>query len=345
MMNLQTLYRPLSQEKILIGPDSNSDQYILGLETSCDETAAAVVLNGRTVVSNVISSQIEEHKKYGGVIPEIAARKHLESMNLVIDEALDRAQIKAEKLSAVAATVGPGLVGALLVGVSAAKSLAFAKDIPFIGINHLNAHVCANFIDSDLKPPFLCLLVSGGHTQLIIVNSYHNMQIIGQTLDDAVGEAFDKVARLMNFPYPGGVNLDKASKAGNKYRYTLPIASVDYLDFSFSGLKTAVLRLIQREKEKLNVDDLAASFQENVTETLLGKTINACVHYNIKTIALAGGVAANSSLREKIFNLSGKYKTYAPALVYCTDNAAMVASAAYFIHGYTNLDVEVFSRG
>lgn len=343
-MQSKILYKPLSKEKIIIGPDNSSDQFILGIETSCDETAAAIVLNGRTVLSSFISSQIEDHKQYGGVIPEIAARMHLDSINIVIEEALNIANIPLDKVSAVTSTAGPGLVGALLVGVCAAKTISFVKDIPFIGINHLKAHVCANYINTDLQPPFICLLVSGGHTQIILVKTYLEQEIIGQTVDDAAGEAFDKVARLLGYPYPGGPNLEKASKDGDKFYYKLPKAKVEGYNFSFSGLKTAALRLIQQEKDNLIKENMAASFQEVITETLFIKTLAASQQYNINTLVLAGGVAANTALREKFFNLDNNYKVYAPELLYCTDNAAMVASAGYFVEGYTNLDMEVFSR-
>ncbi|MGD9581333.1 MAG: tRNA (adenosine(37)-N6)-threonylcarbamoyltransferase complex transferase subunit TsaD [Vampirovibrionia bacterium] len=344
-MAIIDLYKPLTKQKVSVGPEVSTDQYILGLETSCDETAAAIVLNGRKVLSNVVSSQIDIHQVYGGVVPEVAAREHLESINIVIDEALKQAQIKPDDLTAVASTVGPGLVGALLVGVSAAKALCFAKDIPFIGVNHLKAHVCANYLDTDLEPPFICLLVSGGHTQIIIVKSYGTQEILGQTLDDAAGEAYDKVARLMDFPYPGGPNLDKAAKEGDMFAYQLPVAKVEGYNFSFSGLKTAVLRLMQQNKGNINPEDFSASFQEVMTETLLAKTLKASDEYGIKTLVLAGGVAANSGLRAKFLSLDDSYKVFVPPLKYCTDNAAMVASAGYFVEGYYNLDFEVFSRG
>ena len=344
-MNHKTLYKPLTNEQILIGPDIKEDQLILALETSCDETAAAVVLNGRKVLSNVIYSQIEEHKVYGGVVPEVAARRHLESINMVIDESLKQADIPVDKITAVSSTAGPGLVGALLVGVSAAKSIAFAKNIPFIGINHLKAHVCANYIDTELEPPFLCLLVSGGHTQIIKVNSYLEQEIIGHTVDDAAGEAYDKVARLLNFPYPGGPNLDKAASKGDKFAYKLPKAKVDGYNFSFSGLKTAVLRLIQKEKNNIDINNMAASFQELVTEMLLEKLLDAASEYKLNTLVLAGGVAANSGLRDKFIAHKPDYNIFVPPLGYCTDNAAMVGAAAYFVDGYSNMDFEVFSRG
>lgn len=344
MSTQKTVYRPVSKELVILGPSNQQDQYILGIETSCDETAAAVVLNGRHVVSNIVASQVDIHQVYGGVIPEIAARHHLESINIVIDQALKEADITPDQLAGIATTVGPGLVGALLVGVSAAKSMALALDIPFVGVNHLHAHVCANYIDTSLEPPFLCLLVSGGHTQLIVVKSYEDQQIIGSTVDDAVGEAYDKVARLLDFPYPGGPNIDKAAKKGNPKYYTLPTARMDGYNFSFSGLKTAVLRLMQKEKDALRPDDLAASFQEVVTSYLLKRTLEASKAYGINTLVLAGGVAANSGLRDKFFSLKEPYKVFAPPLKYCTDNASMVAAAGYFIECMNELDVEVFSR-
>ncbi|MEW5821077.1 MAG: tRNA (adenosine(37)-N6)-threonylcarbamoyltransferase complex transferase subunit TsaD [Cyanobacteriota bacterium] len=343
-MQPKVLYKPHSREEVILGPEAKVDQVILGLETSCDETAAAIVLNGRKVLADVVSSQIEDHKIYGGVVPEVAARKHLESINLVINEALSQAKMNIDQITAVACTVGPGLVGALLVGVSAAKAIAFAKNIPFIGINHLKAHVCANYIETDLEPPFICLLVSGGHTQIIYVKNYREQEIIGQTRDDAAGEAYDKVARLIDFPYPGGPNLDKAALNGNIKAYELPFAKVDDFDFSFSGMKTAVLRLIQKEKVLLNKQDLAASFQEIMTEMLLQKTLQASNQFNINKIVLAGGVAANSGLRAKFLNLPDKYTVLVPPLKFCTDNAAMVASAGYFVDGCYDLDTEVFSR-
>ena len=229
------------------------DTYIFALESSCDETAAAVVKNGREVISNVVATQIEIHRQYGGVVPEVAARKHLESINLVVDEAISQANMKFEDMDAIAATEKPGLVGCLLVGVNAAKTLSLVYNKPFIPVNHLKAHVCANYIDTDLKPPFLCLLVSGGHTQLIKVSDYGQEEIIGETMDDSVGEAYDKVARLMGLPYPGGIEVDKLAKSGigDKHRFKLPKARTSgEFDFSFSGLKTAMLRLIQGlEKE------------------------------------------------------------------------------------------------
>lgn len=356
-----------SQKTIKIGEDSGYDNYIMAIETSCDETACAIVKNGREVLSNVVASQIKTHEKYGGVIPEIAAREHLESINLVIEEAFEQAKISHAEITAFAGTVGPGLVGALLVGLNAAKTLALVHDKPFIGVNHLNAHVFANYIDTDLKPPFVALLISGGHTQIIEVKSHSEQKIIGETIDDAVGEAYDKVARLLGLPYPGGPLLDKLAKEGNKFAYKLPEAKVSGYDFSFSGLKTAVLRLVQNlekvgsKQETVNGEqkasqltihrspftaDISASFQEVVSETLFKKVKAALEDTGHRQVVLAGGVAANSEIRRKFFELEREgYKVNAPDIKYCTDNAAMVASCAYFsTNTFDDVNVEVFSR-
>src|SRR5574344_858552 len=249
-----------SENPVKIGENSGYDNYIMAIESSCDETACAIVKNGREVVSNIVASQIKTHEKYGGVIPEIAAREHLEAINVVIDKAFKESGMNPEKITAFAGTVGPGLVGSLLVGLNAAKTLALVYDKPFIGINHLHAHVAANYIDTDLKPPFMALLVSGGHTQIIEVKSFAEQKIIGETIDDAVGEAYDKVARLIGLPYPGGPVLDKLAREGNPKAYKLPEAHVGKYEFSFSGLKTAVLRLVQsfKNKETMSVNDICA---------------------------------------------------------------------------------------
>ena len=223
-----------SGKKVQIGPESGYDNYIMAIESSCDETACAIVKNGREVIANVVASQIKTHEKFGGVIPEIAAREHMEAINIVVEEAFEQSGLKPEDITAFAGTVGPGLVGCLLVGLNAAKTLALVHDKPFIGVNHLNAHLCANYIDTDIKPPFMALLISGGHTQIIDVKSYSEQQIIGETIDDAVGEAYDKVARLIGLPYPGGPKLDKMAQEGNPKAYILPKAKVDEFDFSFS---------------------------------------------------------------------------------------------------------------
>lgn len=339
-----------SQKTVKIGENSGYNNYIMAIETSCDETACAIVKNGREVLSNIVASQIKTHEKYGGVIPEIAAREHLEAINIVIDEAFEQSGLKPEDITAFAGTVGPGLVGSLLVGLNATKTLALVYDKPFIGVNHLNAHVCANYLDTDLKPPFIALLVSGGHTQIIEVKSHSKQKIIGETIDDAVGEAYDKVARLIGLPYPGGPLLDKLAKDGNKFAYKLPEAKVEGYDFSFSGLKTAVLRLVQtlkkEESKELPINDICASFQETVSETLLKKVKAALKETGYKQVVLAGGVAANSEIRRKFFELEKEgYKVNAPAMKYCTDNAAMIASCAYFsTNTFDDINVEVFSR-
>ncbi len=325
--------------------DKNS--VIMAIESSCDETACAIVKGGREVLANVVASQIKIHEAYGGVIPEIAAREHLEAINVVIDEAFKQANLKGEDITAFAGTVGPGLVGCLLVGLNAAKSLALAYDKPFIGVNHLNAHLAANFIDTELEPPFIALLVSGGHTQIIKANSYSDLEIIGETIDDAVGEAYDKVARLIGLPYPGGPKLDKLAQEGNPHAFKLPEAKVGGYDFSFSGLKTAVLRLVKSfDGKEMPVNDICASFQECVSSTLFKKVKRALEETGYKQVVLAGGVAANSEIRKKIFSLKEEgYSVYAPIMKYCTDNASMVASSAYFFNNtFDDIDVEVFSR-
>ena len=324
--------------------------YIMAIESSCDETACAIVQGGRKVISNVVASQIKTHEQYGGVIPEIAAREHLEAINVVIDKAFKEANLTPDDISAFAGTVGPGLVGCLLVGLNATKTLALVHDKPFIGVNHLNAHVSANFIDTDLKPPFIALLVSGGHTQIIDVKSYSDLEIIGETIDDAVGEAYDKVARLIGLPYPGGPRLDKLAQEGNPHAYELPEAKVGEFDFSFSGLKTATSRLVKKLKEEygenIPLNDICASFQECVSETLIKKVKHALEVKGYNQVVIAGGVAANSEIRRKVFELEKEgYRVNAPIMKYCTDNASMVASSAFFFDNtFDNIDVEVFSR-
>lgn len=330
---------------------------IFGIETSCDETAAALVRDGREVVANVVASQIDTHARYGGVVPEVAAREHLEIINVVIEETFKKAGISPNEVDAFCSTAGPGLVGCLLVGLNAAKTMSLVYNKPYIPVNHLNAHVCANFLGTSLEPPFTCLLVSGGHTQIINASAYDKLEIVGSTIDDATGEVYDKVARLLGLPYPGGIRLDKLAQSGNPKAFKLPEAKVGEDEFSFSGLKTAVLRLAQGLKaeghdvenlESPLVADICASFQETITSTLLNKTVNFAKKNGSKTIVLAGGVAANSRLREKLFALkTDGYEVFAPQMKYCTDNAAMVASAAYFnpIKTENPLEFEVFSRG
>lgn len=340
-----------SEDPVNIGPESGYDNYIMAIESSCDETACAIVKNGREVIANVVASQIKTHAQFGGVIPEIAAREHMDSINIVVEEAFrqakENADINPEDITAFAGTVGPGLVGCLLVGLNAAKSLALVYDKPFIGVNHLNAHLCGNYLDTDLKPPFMALLVSGGHTQLIDVKSYSEQTIIGETIDDAVGEAYDKVARLIGLPYPGGPKLDKMAQEGNPKAFELPQAKVGEFEFSFSGLKTAVLRLVKSfDGKELPVADICASFQECVSSTLLKKVKKALGKSGYNQVVIAGGVAANSEIRKKIFALSDEgYKVFAPPMKYCTDNAAMVGSCAYFnTNTFDDINVEVFSR-
>ncbi|MBP3924820.1 tRNA (adenosine(37)-N6)-threonylcarbamoyltransferase complex transferase subunit TsaD [bacterium] len=343
-----------TNKPVTIGPESGYDNYIMAIESSCDETACAIVKNGREVIANVVASQIKTHAKFGGVIPEIAAREHMDSINIVIDEAFRQAKENAglnpSDITAFAGTVGPGLVGCLLVGLNAAKTLALTYDKPFIGVNHLNAHLCGNYLDTDLKPPFMALLVSGGHTQIIDVKSYSEQRIIGETIDDAVGEAYDKVARLIGLPYPGGPKLDKLAQEGNPKAYRLPEGKVEGLNFSFSGLKTAVLRLVKELKSNTDMEfptaDVCASFQECVSSTLLKKVKKALENSGYNQVVIAGGVAANSEIRRKIFNLENEgYKVFAPPMKYCTDNAAMVASCAYFnTNTFDDINVEVFSR-
>ena len=343
-MEKKTLF---SEKIVKIGPDSGYDNYIMAIESSCDETACAIVKNGREVVANIVASQIKTHEKFGGVIPEIAAREHLDAINVVVQEAFNQSGLTPDKITAFAGTVGPGLVGCLLVGLNAAKTLALTHDKPFIGVNHLNAHLCENYIDTELRPPFMALLVSGGHTQIIDVESYSKQTIIGETIDDAVGEAYDKVARLIGLPYPGGPRLDKLAQVGNSKAFELPEGKVDGYNFSFSGLKTAVLRLVKSfDGKELPVNDICASFQECVSKTLVKKLKKALQERGYKQVVIAGGVAANSEIRKKVFALENEgYHVCAPAMKYCTDNASMVASCAYFnTNTFDDIDVEVFSR-
>jgi len=311
---------------------------ILAIESSCDETAAAVVVNGRKVLSNVISSQIEIHKLYGGVVPEIASRKHIEKINQVVEEALTTAGVTLQEIDAVGVTYGPGLVGALLVGVSAAKALAYAAGKPLVGVHHIEGHVSANYITHpELEPPFLCLIVSGGHTHLVVVNDYGQYEIIGRTRDDAAGEAFDKVARAIGLGYPGGPKIQKMALEGNKDAIAFPRAKIEgaEYDFSFSGVKSAVLNYInscEMKGEEINRADVAASFQEAVVDVLVEHTIHAAKKLGIHKIALAGGVASNAALRAGMDLACSRrgYQLYYPEPILCTDNAAMIGAAAYY---------------
>ncbi len=311
---------------------------ILGIESSCDETAAAVVEDGRKILSNIVSTQIEKHKIFGGVVPEIASRLHAESITFVVREALEKADCTLSDIDAIAVTYAPGLIGALLVGVNFAKGLSFSSGIPLVPVHHLRSHIAANYIThSDLKPPFLCLVVSGGNTLLVNVEDYTKFNVIGRTRDDAAGEALDKAARTMGLPYPGGVNLDKEARGGDINAYTFPKPRVDDnpLDFSFSGLKTSVINTIHNAKQKggeISVKDLGASFLNAVVSSLESHTEKAIVQQNSKTLVLAGGVSANSMLRQRMTELAEKHnvKIYFPELSLCGDNAAMVAAQGYY---------------
>lgn len=316
----------------------DEDILILAIESSCDETAAAVVKNGRQVLSNIISSQIDLHTLYGGVVPEIASRKHMEQINQVIEQALQQANVTLEDITAVAVTYGPGLVGALLVGVAEAKAIAYAAKKPLVGVHHIEGHISANYIENpDLEPPFICLVVSGGHTHLVKVEDYGKYTILGRTRDDAAGEAYDKVARAVGLGYPGGPKVDRLAREGNKNAIQFPRAQVEGApyDFSFSGLKSAVLNYIngcEMRHEEINRADLAASFQNAVVESLVSRAIAAAKEYGMDKIAIAGGVASNSALREAMTEACEKnhFRFYKPSPIFCTDNAAMIGTAGYY---------------
>lgn len=318
---------------------------ILGIESSCDETAASVVEDGRVVLSNVIASQVEEHKIYGGVVPEIASRRHTEAICGVIDKALADADCTLADIDAVAVTYAPGLIGALLVGVNYAKGLSLSTGLPLVPVHHLRGHIAANYISSEeIKPPFLALVVSGGHSHIINVKSYTEFEVIGRTRDDAAGEAMDKAARTVGLPYPGGVNLDKISVNGdeNKYKFPVPKVADNKYDFSFSGLKTFAVNLVHNASQKgeeVKAEDLGASFIKAVTDLLVSHTMEAAKDVGAKTIVLAGGVSANSRLRKVMTEQCEKkgIKLFMPELKYCGDNAAMIASQGYyeFIDGKT----------
>ena len=331
------------------------DTLILGIESSCDETAAAVVKNGRTVLSNIISSQIDLHTLYGGVVPELASRKHIEKINQVIRMALEEAGVTLDDLDAIGVTYGPGLVGALLVGVSEAKAIAWAKDIPLVGVHHIEGHVSANYIEHpDLEPPFMCEIISGGHTHLVLVKDYGEFEILGRSRDDAAGEAFDKVARAIGLGYPGGPKIDKAAREGNPHAVKLPRphitneiregsgvskrardGSEGKYDFSFSGLKSATLNYLNKcamTGQKVSQADVAASFQQAVVDELVENAMRAAEDYQTETFAIAGGVAANSALRSAMKEACEKrgIRFCYPSPVFCTDNAAMIGAAAYY---------------
>lgn len=329
---------------------------ILAIETSCDETAASVIQNGNTVLSNIVVSQIESHKRFGGVVPEVASRHHVESITRVIENALHEANVTPKELDAVAVTYGPGLIGALLVGVNAAKAFAFAHDLPLIPVHHIAGHIYANQLEHDVKFPLIALIVSGGHTELVKMEDHLQFEVIGETLDDAVGEAYDKVARVIGLPYPGGPEIDKLSKEGiDTYNFPRALQDEGY-NFSFSGLKSNVINTLHNERQK-NIEikpaNVAKSFQESVVDVLTTKTMRALDEENIKTLIVAGGVAANSGLRERFETLTKEngVELYIPSLKYCTDNAAMIGAVAYEqykrgdfadlnLNGYNYIDIE-----
>lgn len=328
---------------------------ILAFETSCDETSCAVIEDGRKILSNIISTQVPIHKKFGGVVPEIASRHHIEDVLPVAIEALTEASCDWKDIDAVAVTEGPGLVGALLVGVAAAKAAAWALDKPLIGVNHMEGHIFANFLQNpDLEPPFLALVVSGGHTMLVVVRDYNTFELLGETRDDAVGEAFDKIARIMGYPYPGGPHIDRLAKQGNSHAipFPTPLHKEHSFDFSFSGLKSAVINYLhtkEMKKETVSNEDVAASFQYTVVNTLVTKAMEAMEKTKLTTIVLAGGVAANSGLREELKKECDKrnFRMSYPDSILCTDNGAMIGCRAYYmaqIGDYANLTLNANSR-
>ncbi|MDW8289262.1 MAG: tRNA (adenosine(37)-N6)-threonylcarbamoyltransferase complex transferase subunit TsaD [Armatimonadota bacterium] len=325
--------------------------YVLGIETSCDETSVAVVRDGVEILSNLIASQVDIHALTGGVVPEVAARKHVERLGVLLEEALHRANLRYADIDLIAVTNRPGLVGALMVGVSAGKALAYALGKPIVAVHHLEGHIASNFLaQPDLQFPFVCLIVSGGHTDLHIVEGHGRRRRLGSTRDDAAGEAFDKGARLLGLGYPGGPHIDRAAKGGNPQAIAFPRAWLEEgsYDFSFSGLKTALLRYVQQAGDALNVADAAASFQEAIVEVLVGKALRAAEEYGIPRIAVCGGVAANSRLKELLSEEAGKrgYQLVVPPLVLCTDNAAMIAAAGYFQYttsGATSIDFDTIA--
>ena len=328
---------------------------MMGLETSCDETSVAVVKDGREVLSNVIASQVELHAPFGGVVPEIAARRHIECIGHITNEALAQAAIPLTAIDAYAVANGPGLAGALLVGLNYAKGLSFIHQKPLIGVNHIEGHICANYLNSQLStlnsqlplsPPFMSLVVSGGHTLLVAVEDYDTYRVVGTTRDDAAGEAFDKVAKMMGLAYPGGTEIDRVAESGCA-TIPFPRAKVDGFDFSFSGLKTAVLQHIEKVRPDLNIPDIAASFRQAVVSVLTERAVKACEHEGFDTIALAGGVACNTALRSEMQKICAQknLRLFIPPPVYCTDNAAMIASRGYYrlLAGCTDsLDLNAF---
>jgi N6-L-threonylcarbamoyladenine synthase len=329
---------------------------ILAIESSCDETAAAVVEDGRHILSSEIASQVAEHARFGGVVPEIASRLHIESISVLVSAALENANCKLDDIDAIAVTYAPGLIGALLVGVSFAKGLALSTGKPLIPVHHIAGHIAANYLSSDLEPPFLALVVSGGHTEIVIVKDYTAFEVLGSTGDDAAGESFDKAARVLGFPYPGGVYIDRAAQTGNPRAYKLPKPRVEGYDFSFSGLKTAVINLSHNAEQKqipICAEDLAASFQHTVCEILTEKTLLAAKNFGFTKIALAGGVSANNGLRTAMTAMCADngYKLYVPPLSLCGDNAAMIGAQGYYdyisgkiadenLNAYATMDID-----
>ena len=326
---------PVAEMRIVL---EQKDITVLAIESSCDETAAAVVVNGRKVLSNIIASQIDIHKLYGGVVPEIASRKHIEKINQVVEAALKEADVTLDDIDAIGVTYGPGLVGALLVGVAEAKAIAYAKKKPLVGVHHIEGHVSANYIEHpDLEPPFLCEIISGGHTHLVIVKDYGSFEILGRTRDDAAGEAFDKVARAIGLGYPGGPKIDKLAKEGNPHAIDFPRAHMEDApyDFSFSGVKSAVLNHLNKCRmtgEPIVEADIAASFQQAVVDVLVDNAIRAAKDYHMDRLAIAGGVASNGALRAAMEAACEKegIRFYRPSPIFCTDNAAMIGVAAYY---------------
>lgn len=331
------------------------DKFILGFETSCDETAVAIVRNGKDILANIISSQISIHQKYGGVVPEIASRKHMESITIILNEALEVAKLDLKNIDGIAVANGPGLKGSLLVGLSFAKAIAFALNIPLIGVDHIEGHICANFLNHNhtLTPPFISLIVSGGHTSLFLVKEIGKYKTIGQTRDDAAGEVFDKIAKYLNLGYPGGPIIEKMAQSGRKdyYKFPRPLINSGDFDFSFSGLKTAVIYFTKEQMKngkKINKEDICASFQQAVVDTLIEKTIMAVKTFNIKDIVIGGGVSANECLRSHLQKRGEKeqIKIYFPPKELCTDNASMIAAAGYykFIQGaHDGYDLDVYT--
>lgn len=313
------------------------DVYILAIESSCDETSVSIIKNGNEEISTVVLSQIDIHKKFGGVVPEIASRSHVENITIVIDECLEKANMKVEDMDAIAVTYGPGLAGSLIVGVEAAKTLAMIYNKPLIGVHHIAGHIYANRLETELKFPLICLVISGGHTEIIYMKENYSFEKLGGTLDDSVGESYDKVARVMDVPYPGGPMIDKYAYEG-KHTYNLPLPlDDDSYNFSFSGIKSAVINLVHNEKQRgneINIYDLATSFQDVVVDVLTKKTMKAVKEYNVKQLLVAGGVSANSGVRERLKDLCNKenVELVVPKLAYCTDNAAMIGAAAYYMY-------------